>query len=65
MINLPVDDEGRNDLSLEELKRMIVEEINKHNSDNFDFQNDYEEECEDYWQSFNSYDLQYESHTNI
>ena len=48
MINLPVDDEGRNDLSLEELKRMIVEEINKHNSDNFDFQNDYEEECEDY-----------------
>lgn len=48
VINLPVDDEGKNDLSIEELKRMIVEEINKHNSDNFDFVNDYEEECEDY-----------------
>lgn len=33
---------------MDELKRMIVEEIFKHDSDKFDFDNDYEEECEDY-----------------
>ena len=33
---------------MEELRRMIVDEINKLDSDNFDFSNDYEEECEDY-----------------
>ena len=48
LINLPVDDEGKNDLSIEELKRMVVDEISKLSSDNFDFDNDYEEECEDY-----------------
>ena len=49
IINLPVDDEGRSDLSMDELKRMIIEEVAKHNSDMFDFANDYEEEgCEDY-----------------
>ena len=48
IINLPVDDEGRSDLPLEELRRMIADEITKLDSDNFDFDNDYEEECEDY-----------------
>ena len=48
IINLPVDDEGRSDLPMEELRRMIVDEITKLDSDNFDFANDYEEECEDY-----------------
>lgn len=48
LINLPVDDEGKNDLSIDELKRMIVDEITKLSSDMFDFDNDYEEECEDY-----------------
>jgi len=33
---------------MEELRRMITEEITKLNSDDFDFPNDYEEECEDY-----------------
>lgn len=45
---MPVDDEGQGDLPIEDLKRMIVEEINKLDSDKFDFENDYEEECEDY-----------------
>ena len=45
---MPVDEEGRSDLAMEELKRMVLEEIGKLNSDNFDFANDYEEECEDY-----------------
>ena len=48
LIQLPVDDEGRSDLPMEDLRRMIFDEINKLNSDNFDFDNDYEEECEDY-----------------
>lgn len=48
LINLPVDEEGRSDLPMDELKRMVLEEIGKLNSDNFDFANDYEEECEDY-----------------
>jgi len=48
LINLPVDEEGRSDLPMEDLKRMVLEEIAKLNSDNFDFDNDYEEECEDY-----------------
>lgn len=43
-----MDEEGRSDLPMEELKRMVFEEIGKLNSDNFDFDNDYEEECEDY-----------------
>ena len=33
---------------MEDLRRMITEEISKLNSDDFDFENDYEEECEDY-----------------
>ena len=45
---MPCDDEGQSDLPMEELKRMIVDEIQKLDSDNFDFDNDYEEECEDY-----------------
>lgn len=45
---MPVDDEGCGDMPLEDLKRMIVDEINKLDSDKFDFDNDYEEECEDY-----------------
>ena len=49
VINLAFDDEGRSDLPTEELRRMITEEITKLDSDNFDFSNDYEEECEDYW----------------
>ena len=47
-IKLPVDDEGQNDLSMEDLKRIIFDEINKLSSDQFDFANDDEEECEDY-----------------
>ena len=47
-IKLPVDDEGQNDLSMEDLKRIIFYEINKLSSDQFDFANDDEEECEDY-----------------
>jgi len=47
-IKMPVDDEGRSDLSIKELKRMIVDEIGRLDSDQFDFGNDYEEECEDY-----------------
>lgn len=35
-------------MPMEDLKRMVLEEIAKLNSDNFDFDNDYEEECEDY-----------------
>ena len=31
-----------------DLRNMITDEITKLNSDNFDFSNDYEEECEDY-----------------
>ena len=49
VINLAFDDEGRSDLPTEELRRMITDEIMKLDSDNFDFSNDYEEECEDYW----------------
>ena len=49
IINLPVDDEGKSDLPIAELKRMIIDEITKLDSDNFDFANDYGEECEDYW----------------
>lgn len=48
VINLPVDDDGKEDMPIDELKRMVVDEISKLNSDNFDFANDYEEECEDY-----------------
>ena len=48
IINLPVDDEGKSDLPIAELKRMINDEITKLDSDNFDFANDYGEECEDY-----------------
>lgn len=48
LINLAFDDEGRSDLPMEELRAMITEQITKLNSDNFDFSNDYEEECEDY-----------------
>jgi len=48
LIQLPVDDEGRSDLPMEDLRRMVYDEIDKLNSDNFDFGNDYEEECEDY-----------------
>ena len=33
---------------MSDLRSMITEEITKLNSDNFDFSNDYEEECEDY-----------------
>lgn len=47
-INLSVDDEGRSDLPIAELKKMVFDEINQLNSDNFDFEGDYEEECEDY-----------------
>ncbi len=47
-INMPVDADGCGDMPIEDLKRMIVEEINKLDSDKFDFDNDYEEECEDY-----------------
>jgi len=47
-IKLPVDDEGQSDLSMEDLKRIIFDEINKLSSDQFDFANDDEEECEDY-----------------
>lgn len=43
-----MDDEGCGDMPLEDLKRMIVDEINKLDSDNFDFENDDGEECEDY-----------------
>ena len=49
IINLPVDDEGKSDLPIADLKRMIIDEIIKLDSDNFDFANDYGEECEDYW----------------
>ena len=48
IINLPVDDEGKSDLPIADLKRMIIDEITKLDSDNFDFANDYGEECEDY-----------------
>lgn len=47
-ITMPVDDEGCGDMPLEDLKRMIVDEINKLDSDKFDFETDYGEECEDY-----------------
>ena len=47
-IHMPVDADGNSDMSMEDLKRMIVDEINKLDSDKFDFANDYEEECEDY-----------------
>jgi len=47
-INLSVDDEGQSDLPMEDLKRIIFDEINKLSSDKFDFANDDEEECEDY-----------------
>lgn len=47
-IKMPVDDEGRSNLSMDELKRMVIEEITKLDSDKFDFADDYEEECEDY-----------------
>ena len=46
---MPVDADGCGDMPMEELRRMIVEEIMKLDSDRFDFANDYEEECEDYW----------------
>lgn len=45
---MSVDDEGRSDLPISELKKMVFDEINQLNSDNFDFEGDYEEECEDY-----------------
>jgi len=45
---MPVDADGCGDMPLGDLKRMIVGEINKLDSDKFDFDNDYEEECEDY-----------------
>ena len=45
---MPVDADGNSDMPMEDLKRMIVDEINRLDSDNFDFANDYEEECEDY-----------------
>jgi mitogen-activated protein kinase 1/3 len=48
IIHLPVDDQGSSDLPMEDLRRIIFEEIKKLDSDNFDFANDYEEECEDY-----------------
>ena len=47
IINLPVDDEGRSDLPIAELKRMIIDEINKLDSDNFDFATDYGEDILD------------------
>lgn len=47
-IHMPVDADGNSDMPMEDLKRMIVDEINKLDSDKFDFANDYEEECEDY-----------------
>ena len=49
-INLPVDDEGKEDLPTHELRKLIIEEMRALSSDQFDFVNDHEEEaCEDYW----------------
>ena len=48
-INLPVDDEGKEDLPMDELRKLIIEEMKALSSDQFDFVNDHEEEaCEDY-----------------
>lgn len=47
-IHMPVDDEGCSNMPMNELKRMVIEEITKLDSDKFDFSDDYEEECEDY-----------------
>ena len=47
-IQMPVDDEGCSDMPMADLKRMVIEEITKLDSDKFDYANDYEEECEDY-----------------
>jgi len=48
-INLAVDDAGKEDMSIPELKKLIVEELKELSSDTFDFVNDHEEEaCEDY-----------------
>ena len=45
-----MDEEGKEDLPIEELRKLIIEEIRLCSSDNFDFENDFEEElCEDYW----------------
>ena len=48
VINLPVDDKGNDDMPIADLKKLIIEEIRKLDSNNFDFENDYEEEGEDY-----------------
>ena len=48
-INLAVDDAGKEDLPIPELKKLIIEEMKVLSSDQFDFENDHEEEaCEDY-----------------
>ncbi len=48
-INLKVDDAGKEDMPTEELRKLIIEEMKKLSSDQFDFANDHEEgQCEDY-----------------
>ena len=48
-IDLSVDDLDNESLSLEDLKKLAVEAIEQISSDNFDFQNDFEEaDGEDY-----------------
>ena len=45
-IDLSVDDEGREALSIEELKVFVIEAINEMNSDKFEFDGDHEVDAE-------------------
>ena len=48
-ICLPMDDENEEDLDLDQVKEHIIKEILALTSEDFDFENDYEEDtCEDY-----------------
>ena len=48
-VYLPVDDEKEEDLDLDEIKKLVIEDIERLSSDLFDFENDYEEDtCEDF-----------------
>ena len=48
-INLDFDEADKEDLTVEELKKLIIAEIMKVSHEDFDFKNDFAEElCEDY-----------------
>ena len=47
-IDLSIDDDGKEDLSLEELRKEVVSTINELSSDNFDFAEDSLDEDSDY-----------------